>query len=126
MKTINVYDPAMCCGSGVCGTDVDQRLVDFQAAIKTVQREGIKIARYNLASDPLAFTRTDCVKSFIQTTGAQGLPVIVVEDTIVLAGRYPNVEELRHWAGANKNAPQTQTNPPISSNQGRVGERNDR
>jgi hypothetical protein len=29
MKTLTVFDPAMCCSTGVCGTDIDQVLVDF-------------------------------------------------------------------------------------------------
>nr|QTX14232.1 Arsenical resistance operon trans-acting repressor ArsD [Klebsiella pneumoniae] len=29
MKTLTVFDPAMCCSTGVCGSDVDQVLVDF-------------------------------------------------------------------------------------------------
>ena len=28
---IEVFDPAMCCSTGVCGTDVDQNLVTFAA-----------------------------------------------------------------------------------------------
>ncbi|HDT2310035.1 TPA: arsenic metallochaperone ArsD family protein, partial [Citrobacter braakii] len=24
MKTLTVFDPAMCCSTGVCGSDVDQ------------------------------------------------------------------------------------------------------
>jgi hypothetical protein len=31
MKTLTVFDPAMCCSTGVCGSDVDQVLVDFSA-----------------------------------------------------------------------------------------------
>lgn len=27
MTTLTVYDPAMCCSTGICGTDVDQRLL---------------------------------------------------------------------------------------------------
>ncbi|EOW1075393.1 arsenic metallochaperone ArsD family protein, partial [Cronobacter malonaticus] len=29
MKTLTVFDPAMCCSTGVCSSDVDQALVDF-------------------------------------------------------------------------------------------------
>ena len=29
MKTIQIYDPAMCCSSGVCGIEVDQTLVNL-------------------------------------------------------------------------------------------------
>jgi len=27
MKTIEIFDPAMCCSSGVCGPSVDPKLV---------------------------------------------------------------------------------------------------
>jgi hypothetical protein len=33
MKTLSVYDPALCCSSGVCGTEVDQTLVSFSADV---------------------------------------------------------------------------------------------
>ncbi|MEI6758670.1 MAG: arsenic metallochaperone ArsD family protein, partial [Chlorobium sp.] len=29
MKKIQVFDPALCCTTGVCGVDVDQALVTF-------------------------------------------------------------------------------------------------
>ena len=34
MTKINVYDSAMCCSTGVCGVDVDQRLVNFAADVE--------------------------------------------------------------------------------------------
>ncbi len=34
MKTLTVFDPAMCCSTGVCGSDVDQVLVDFSADVQ--------------------------------------------------------------------------------------------
>ena len=33
MKTIQVFDPALCCSTGVCGVDVDQALVNFSADV---------------------------------------------------------------------------------------------
>jgi hypothetical protein len=32
--TIDVYDPAMCCNTGVCGPDVDDFLADFANDVK--------------------------------------------------------------------------------------------
>ncbi|HBU8666409.1 TPA: arsenic metallochaperone ArsD family protein, partial [Klebsiella oxytoca] len=34
MKTLTVFDPAMCCSTGVRGSDVDQVLVDFSADVQ--------------------------------------------------------------------------------------------
>jgi hypothetical protein len=33
MAQIQIFDPAMCCSSGVCGTDVDQQLINFAADV---------------------------------------------------------------------------------------------
>jgi hypothetical protein len=30
-KSIQVFDPALCCSTGVCGVNVDQALVTFSA-----------------------------------------------------------------------------------------------
>ncbi len=33
MKKLEVFDPALCCSTGVCGTEVDQALVDFATGV---------------------------------------------------------------------------------------------
>ena len=33
MTTIEVFEPALCCNTGVCGPELDQELVDFTAAL---------------------------------------------------------------------------------------------
>ena len=55
MRQIDIYEPALCCSSGVCGTDVDQALVDFNAALTALDKEGITVTRHNLASAPTDF-----------------------------------------------------------------------
>jgi hypothetical protein len=36
MTKLEVYDPAMCCSTGVCGPEVDPALVTFAADLKWV------------------------------------------------------------------------------------------
>lgn len=72
MPSIQIFDPALCCSSGVCGTDVDQ---------------------------PLAFAEQAAVKQFLERSGQEGLPLILVDGEIALAGRYPRRAELACWAG---------------------------
>ena len=55
MRTIRVYEPALCCNTGVCGPDVDQALVDFTADLNHLKDQGADIERHNLANDPGAF-----------------------------------------------------------------------
>ena len=54
MKTLTVFDPAMCCSTGVCGSDVDQVLVDFSADMQWLKGRGVQVERYNLAQQPMS------------------------------------------------------------------------
>jgi hypothetical protein len=99
MKTIQVYDPAMCCSSGVCGVDVDQALVTFSADVEWAKQNGAKIERFNLSSDPMAFVNNKATNAFLERSGAEALPLILVDGEMALAGRYPNRIELSRWAG---------------------------
>ena len=99
MTTIQVFDPALCCSTGVCGVDVDQQLVGFSADVDWAKQHGAHIERYNLAQQPLAFAENQLAKSFLERSGAEGLPLILVDGEIALAGRYPSRAELARWVG---------------------------
>ena len=43
MTKIDVYDSAMCCSTGVCGVDVDQRLVNFAADVEWAKQQGMRL-----------------------------------------------------------------------------------
>lgn len=100
MKTIQIFDPALCCSTGVCGTEVDQPLVTFAADADWAKQQGIAIERFNLAQQPLAFAENATVKGFLERSGADALPLILVGGEIALAGRYPTRDELARWGGA--------------------------
>ena len=99
MTTIQVFDPALCCSTGVCGVDVDQQLVDFSANVDWAKQNGAQIERFNLAQQPLVFAENPIVKGFLERSGAEALPLILVDGEIALAGRYPNRDELVRWTG---------------------------
>ncbi|MGY6274041.1 arsenite efflux transporter metallochaperone ArsD [Methylomonas sp. MgM2] len=104
MTTIQIYDPALCCSTGVCGTDVDQQLVTFSADVDWAKQNGARVERFNLAQQPVAFAENAVVKAFLERSGAEALPVILVDGDIALAGRYPSRSELARWAGIDLNA----------------------
>ncbi|MFA5924708.1 MAG: arsenite efflux transporter metallochaperone ArsD [Methylococcaceae bacterium] len=99
MTNIQVFDPALCCSTGVCGVDVDQQLVGFSADVDWAKQNGAQIERFNLAQQPMAFAENPIVKSFLERSGAEALPLILVDNEVALAGRYPNRDELARWAG---------------------------
>jgi len=98
-KSIQVFDPAMCCSSGVCGTDVDQQLVSFSADLDWAKKNGAQIERFNLAQQPMDFANSKVVKEFLERSGQEALPLILVDGEFALAGRYPNRTELSRWSG---------------------------
>jgi hypothetical protein len=99
MKTLQVFDPALCCSSGVCGTEVDQKLVTFLADVDWVKQNGVHIERFNLAQQPMAFADNTVVKGLLERSGEGALPVILLDGELALAGRYPSRDELARWAG---------------------------
>jgi hypothetical protein len=99
MSTIQIFDPALCCSSGVCGPDVDQTLVTAAADIEWARKLGIVIERYNLAQQPLVFAGNPVVRDFLEHSGADALPLVLVDGRAVLAGRYPTRAELSEWTG---------------------------
>ncbi len=98
MKTLQVFDPALCCSTGVCGTEVDQALVNFSADVDWLKHAGGQIERFNLAQQPMAFAENSVVKAFLERTGAEGLPLILLDGEIAMAGRYPTRKELARFA----------------------------
>jgi hypothetical protein len=99
MKTIQVFDPALCCGTGVCGVNIDPALVAFSADLGWARLNGVQIERFNLAQQPMAFAENATVKGFLERSGEEALPLVLVNGEVALAGRYPNRTELARWAG---------------------------
>ncbi len=99
MPTIAVFEPALCCDTGVCGEDVDQNLVTFTADMAWLLDQGASITRHNLANDPMAFAHNEAVKSFLEIAGSAGLPLVSVDGVTVATGRYPTRTELARWSG---------------------------
>lgn len=99
MSTVEVYEPAMCCSTGVCGPDVSQELVTFSADLDWIRSQGGDVRRYNLASEPTAFTGQPAVVQFLRVSGSEGLPLVLVDGVVAMTGRYPDRDQLARWAG---------------------------
>ncbi len=93
MKSVRVYDPAMCCPTGLCGTDIDPELVNFAALLARLGRNGVKVERYNLGQQPMAFVQNPSVKALLDTEGTEVLPLVFVDGQMRFKGRYPTAPE---------------------------------
>ena len=94
---LEVYDPAMCCSTGVCGPDVDDEVVDFANDVKWLKSQGIDVQRFNLGQEPEAFKMNPSVLSRLKREGTECLPLLLVNGEIVSEGGYPDRRQLSDW-----------------------------
>ena len=96
---IEVFDPAMCCSTGVCGPSVPPALARFAGDLEWLRRQGVEVTRYNLTHEPQAFLASDRARTALAERGEQALPLILADGEPVSSGRYPYGSELAGWAG---------------------------
>jgi AhpD family alkylhydroperoxidase len=99
MKTIEVFDPAMCCSTGVCGPSVDPALVRFAADLDWLGGQGVTVERFNLAQQPGAFAERPLVTETLRAKGEDCLPLVLADGQVVSEGAYPSRAELAGIAG---------------------------
>ncbi len=88
MAMIDVYDPPMCCTSGVCGPDVDPDVTRFAAELDALKRQGMVVSRYNLAQEPMAFVQNELVRTALHED-ENCLPLTLLNGQVVSRGKYP-------------------------------------
>lgn len=96
---IQVFDPPMCCSTGVCGPTVDPELVRFAVDLDWLKRQRVEIERYNLSQQPAAFAGNPVVRDALGMDGNDCLPLTLVAGAVVCRGKYPTRDELASYAG---------------------------
>lgn len=99
MKKMQIFEPAMCCSTGLCGVGVDPELLRISTVLNTLEKNGIQVDRYNLSSAPQEFITNQTVNEHLKDQGVDGLPVVVLDDEIIIFGRYPSNEEFTKLLG---------------------------
>lgn len=99
MKKIEIFDPAMCCSTGVCGPSVDKNLLRIATLISTLKNMGIEVKRHNLSSEPQAFIHNEKVSALLKSKGADVLPITLVDGEVTVTGKYPTTAQMSEWTG---------------------------
>ena len=99
MSEIKVYDPPMCCSTGVCGPDADDELVQFTAALDWAKRQGATVDRFNLSQQPGAFVEDVTVKGLLESDGIECLPLVFFDGDVLSKGGYPSRSALADKLG---------------------------
>lgn len=99
MPRIEVFDPPLCCSSGVCGPNVDPLLAAFAADVDWLVSQGVSVTRHNLAQEPQAFVAEPIVRDALHRDGDACLPLVLMDGAIVARGSYPRRVELAQLTG---------------------------
>lgn len=94
MYRLDVYDPAMCCSTGICGPEVDPGLVRFAADLDWLAQQGVEVHRHNLAQEPAAFAASEVVRRSLEEHGVECLPLVLVDGRVLSLGAYPSREQM--------------------------------
>ena len=97
MRTIEIFDPAMCCPTGLCGPNINPELFRIAVVLETLKRKGIHVARHNLRDEPQLYVSNKIINDYLMEHGADGLPVTLVDNKIEVMGSYPTTDQLSEW-----------------------------
>jgi hypothetical protein len=89
---VEIFDPAMCCSSGLCGPGIDPVLIRVNEAVLTLQKQGIEVTRFNLSQQPKEFMANRKIADLLREKGKKALPVILINGRILKSGEYPSYE----------------------------------
>ena len=97
---VEIFDPPMCCPTGLCGPAVDPALLDIYGAVLKIKAEydgRAVVERYVLGQQPGKFMQQPEVIRRLKATGVGILPVTVLDGVVVKEKAYPSYEELKQW-----------------------------
>lgn len=97
MTTMFIYEPAMCCETGICGVGVDPELLRISTVVNNLKKNGVSIKRYNLNNFPQEFIKNAEINKLINGDGVDSLPATVVDGKIVKTKAYPTNGEIVMW-----------------------------
>ncbi len=93
-KVIEIFDPPMCCPTGMCGPTLDQTLLDVNEMIFTLQSKGFAVKRYQMASDPNEFLNNESVMQLVREQQIGALPITLINGIIIKSSSYPSLAEV--------------------------------
>jgi len=106
-KKIEIFDPPMCCPSGLCGPSIDPALLDINEAILKIKNDfagKVTIERYLLTQQGPKFMENPHVLALLKSHGVEILPITTVNGEVLKQKAYPSYDELKSVIGEEINA----------------------
>jgi len=94
MKKLMIYEPAMCCATGVCGPSVDPELLRISVIINKIKANGGQVERVNLTDNPMVFVTETQINELLNIKGIEVLPITTLNNEVIKTGAYLSDEEM--------------------------------
>jgi hypothetical protein len=91
---VELFDPPLCCSTGLCGPTLDQTLLDVNEMVMALKAEGVGVERYQMASHPHVFLKHPEVMRLVRERGMDAFPITVVAGRLIKVGAYTTREEI--------------------------------
>lgn len=92
---VELFDPPMCCPTGLCGPTLNQTLLDVSEMLLALQAAGVRVERYQMSSNPNAFLNNPDVMLLVRERQMAALPITVVRGQVLKVGAYPALAEVQ-------------------------------
>ena len=96
MKKIEIYEPSLCCPTGVCGPAPDPELAALQDTVLKLKKEGVEVERIAINQQPQRFMSNPVVAEYLRKEGNEALPITMIDGRLFVKGRYPEYDELKN------------------------------
>ena len=93
MKVL-IYDPALCCSTGLCGPEPDPVQVKVNETILALSKQGVAVERFNLSKQLKDFVANAEVAALLRANGKKILPVTIINGKVFKTGSYASYAEL--------------------------------
>jgi hypothetical protein len=100
---LEIFEPSLCCASGICGPEPDKTLIALQNDIQILTKAGVEVKRYAINQAAIAFVSNPVVRQFIRTAGTDKLPLTLLDGKIIKQGSYPLLGEFTEFIPDLKN-----------------------
>ncbi|MHB1627607.1 MAG: arsenite efflux transporter metallochaperone ArsD [Bacilli bacterium] len=91
---IVIFDPEMCCSTGVCGASPDPELIRVGELVEMLKERGHQVTRRMLSRNPEAFSGNPQVYELLKQQGMKCLPIVTVDGVLHSVGQYPTLDGL--------------------------------
>lgn len=99
MAKMIIFEPAMCCSTGVCGPSVNHDLLRVSTVLNNLKNKGILVERHNLSNNPKIFVDNKEIRRMLIDGGIEVLPITMVDGVVVKTKAYPTDEEFCNLLG---------------------------